>query len=191
MKILSTVVAYQGWLKLLVATVRTPDGPGGSRQVRREFVVAGDAAAVLAYDPGRRVALVVEQFRAPVVHMGGPEALLEAIAGRLDGDDPETCARREALEEAGVRLTVLEPVAHVWASPGALADRATLFLAPYALGDRTGAGGGASGEDEHITVLEIPLRTLWDRAQAGQILDLSTFAMILALKSRRPELFAT
>jgi nudix-type nucleoside diphosphatase (YffH/AdpP family) len=185
MKIIGTRVAYQGWLKLIVAAVRTPDG----REVSREFTDAGPAAAVLAYDPARRTALMVRQFRAPVAYAGGPDTLLEAIAGRLDGDDPEDCARREAMEEAGVRLGALERIADVWASPGATAERASLFLAPYGLADRIGPGGGAAGEDEHIEVVELPLAELASQAAAGRIGDLIALALVLALQARRPELF--
>jgi nudix-type nucleoside diphosphatase (YffH/AdpP family) len=185
MKIISTRIAYQGWLKLLVADVQTPDG----RTVAREFTDAGPAAAVLAYDPERRTALLVRQFRTPVAYAGGPDALLEAIAGRLDGDTPEDCVRREAMEEAGVRLTTLEKVADVWASPGATAERASLYLAPYSLSDRIWAGGGVEGEAEYIEVVETSLAALWLRMSRGEVNDLMTLALLLALHARRPLLF--
>ena len=35
---------------------------------------------------------------------GHKEPLIEACAGLLDADDPETCIRREAEEELGYRL---------------------------------------------------------------------------------------
>ena len=46
--------------------------------------------------------------RPPVPHArlaaGHAEPLIEVCAGLLDADDPETCIRKEAEEELGVRL---------------------------------------------------------------------------------------
>ena len=52
------------------------------------------------------------------------------------GEAPEACARREAMEELGVRLETLEPVSRVWSSPGVSSERISLYLAPYGLADR-------------------------------------------------------
>jgi len=185
MKILGARVAYQGWLKLMIADVLTPDG----QTVTREFIDAGPSVSVLAYDPSRRVALMVSQFRTPVAYAGGPLSLLEAVAGRLDGDLPEECARREAMEEAGVRLGALEPVAGLWASPGPSTEYLTLFLAAYSEADKIEAGGGLASEHEHLTVVEIPLIELWRRAQAGELPDMASLCLVLTLKLRRPQLF--
>jgi len=38
-------------------------------------------------------------------------------------------------------------------------------------------------------VVEVPLAELWATVEAGEILDLKTLALILALRARRPELF--
>jgi nudix-type nucleoside diphosphatase (YffH/AdpP family) len=185
MKILSTRVAHQGWLKLIVATVLTDHG----ETLEREFIAPRPAAAVLPYDAARGVALLVLQPRAPVIHGGGPPLLLEAAAGQID--DGETAAqaiRREAMEELGLRLQTLEPVADTWTSPGPSAERLTLFLAPYVAADRVGAGGGLESEHESLTVQETPLQDLWSQAQTGAIADLKTLTLLFALATRRPDL---
>ena len=129
--------------------------------------------------------------RAPVLYAGERENLFEAPAGMIDaGESPETAMRREAVEEAGLGLGELEPVATVWPSPGVSAERSSLFLAAYATADRTGAGGGLEGEHEAITVLELPLSELAAMADAGRLTDLKTLALTFALRLRRPELFA-
>lgn len=46
--------------------------------------------------------ILVRQFRPQAMVNGGNPFLVEVCAGVLDGDDPATCARKEALEEAGV-----------------------------------------------------------------------------------------
>jgi nudix-type nucleoside diphosphatase (YffH/AdpP family) len=184
-RIRQTDVLYKGWSTLYLATLVGDDGV----EIRREIEHHGSAAAVLPYDPERRTALLVRQPRPPVIWQGGPDELLEAPAGMLDADDPATCARREAMEEAGVRLTDLEPVGRPYAMPGVSTERIDLYLAPYALADRIAAGGGVAHEHEAITVVETPLAELWRQVEAGEIEDMKTLALVLALKVRHPELF--
>ncbi|MBS0412400.1 MAG: NUDIX hydrolase [Proteobacteria bacterium] len=185
-EIASTRLAYDGYIKLRVVTLREEDGALHDREVEDH----GRSACVLPYDPARRVALMVSLPRAPLLLARDPETLLEAPAGMIEGDDsPDDTILREAREEAGLALKRLEPVAHVWCSPGVSAERSHLFLAPYGLADRVGEGGGLAEEHENITVVELALGDLWRRAEAGEIRDLKTLALVLALKARRPELF--
>jgi nudix-type nucleoside diphosphatase (YffH/AdpP family) len=176
---------YEGYLTLRKATLATADGSIFMREIEDH----GQACAVLPYDPQRRCALLVSLPRAPVIWSGGPNELLEAIAGMLDGDPPEACACKEAMEEAGLRLQALEPVGAAYASPGVSTEKLHLFLAPYASADRTGAGGGIAEEHELITVVELPLAELWARQAAGHIEDLKTLTLLLALRVRHPDLF--
>jgi nudix-type nucleoside diphosphatase (YffH/AdpP family) len=176
---------YQGYLTLMKATLAAPDGGTFQREIEHH----GHAATVLPYDPERRMALIVSLPRAPVIWSGGPPELAEAVAGMLDGEPPDVCIRREALEEAGVRLGALEPVAAAYPSPGVSSERLHLFLAPYSARDRVAAGGGMDGEHENISVLEVPLDELWGWVEAERIEDLKTLALVLALRVRRPDLF--
>ncbi len=178
--------AYQGFLTLMVATCTGPDG----ETFRREIEHHGRAACVLPYDPARKVALMINLPRAPVIWAGGPPELLEAPAGMVENEDPEDTAIREALEEAGVALRRLDAVASPFSMPGVSSERIDLFLAEYSQGDRTGPGGGVDGENEHISVQEVPLSRLWAWVEQRKIEDLKSLALILALKVRRPELFA-
>jgi nudix-type nucleoside diphosphatase (YffH/AdpP family) len=176
---------YEGWRKLLKLTVGMPDG----RTMAREVLNSADAAAVLPYDPEARKVILIRQFRAPVMHVEGQPEFLEAVAGLLDEDEPEACARREAMEEAGLRLRDLEKVATAWSTPGITTERLHLFLAPYTSADRVGKGGGLAEEHEEIEVLEIGLDTLIGMLEQGTIADMKTLALIQALQLRRPELF--
>jgi nudix-type nucleoside diphosphatase (YffH/AdpP family) len=178
-------LVYDGWVNLHRLQVRMPDGA----QVERHLVRQRGAAGVLPYDPERRVALLVSQPRAPVMAAGGGD-LMEVIAGLDDGDPPEEAARREAMEEAGVRLGALEPVALIWSLPTLSSERVALFLAPYRAADRVAAGGGAAGEGECITVHELPLAALAAEVRAGALTDAKTLVCAQALMLRRPELFA-
>src|SRR3712207_273720 len=98
-------------------------------------------------------------------------------AGPPEEDDPAACARREALEEAGLTLRALEPAGAVWTMPGISTERMHLYLAPYGAADRTGEGGGVAGEHENITLCETPLADLAAAADGGRLSDLKTFAL--------------
>jgi nudix-type nucleoside diphosphatase (YffH/AdpP family) len=179
-------VAYAGWLSLSLVSIRMADG----RVMRREVVEHGKATAVLAYDPERRMAMLVRQLRVPVYMTSSDDLLLEAIAGMLDdGTDAPTTARREAMEEAGLRLGELEFVANAWPSPGMLTERLSLFLAPYRAGDRVGAGGGLAEEYEQIEVVEMPLGELAALVDRGEVYDMKTLILVQTLRVRKPELF--
>jgi nudix-type nucleoside diphosphatase (YffH/AdpP family) len=177
---------YQGYVTLLNATFTGSDGKTFDREIEHH----GRAACVLPYDPDRKTALMVNLPRAPVIWAGGPPELLEAPAGMVENEDPEETAIREALEECGVALSRLEPVGSPFSSPGVSSERVDLFLAAYSLADRTMRGGGLDGESEHISVEEVPLSLLWTWVEQRRIEDLKSLALIMALKVRRPELFA-
>jgi nudix-type nucleoside diphosphatase (YffH/AdpP family) len=185
-EILSIATLFEGWAKLLLATIRGPDG----RRFERLIEDHGTATCVLPYDRQRKTAILVRQFRAPVCLASGRTETLEAIAGRVETEDPLTAATREALEEAGLRLKALDLVTEAWTMPGVSTERISLFLAPYTLSERIAAGGGHDHEHEHITVVELSLRELANMADAGELDDLKTFALVQSLRLREPSLFA-
>jgi nudix-type nucleoside diphosphatase (YffH/AdpP family) len=184
-EISSVKAIYEGWAKYLVATIRLPDG----QIVAREIEDHGTAACVLPYDRQRKTAILVEQFRAPVMFATQRPSMLEAIAGITDEADPMVTARREAFEEAGLQLDTLEPIATAWTMPGISTERVSLFLAPYAQRNRIGAGGGVSHEHERITVREIPLGDLAAMADSERLDDMKTLLLVQTLRLRHPKLF--
>lgn len=184
-QILATTALHAGWLDLNMLTIALDEG----EMVERELVDPPSGAAVLAYDPERRVAMLISELRPPVL-ISGEEPLLEVVAGAIDdGGAPIDCARREAMEEAGLRLGVLVPVGQVWPSPAFSTERISLFLAAYARHDRVAAGGGLDEEQEHIRTREISLATLGDLARGGRIPDAKTLILVQALMLSQPELF--
>ncbi|HZS64425.1 MAG TPA: NUDIX domain-containing protein [Xanthobacteraceae bacterium] len=176
---------FDGWTKFLTARLRTAAGI----EVERVILDHGRAAAVLPYDPQRRVALLVTQPRAPLLYLGEAAEMLEVIAGRAGDEDAAAAARREAMEEAGLNLRDLEEVADCWPTPGISTERVALFLASYAETDRIGSGGGADGEHEDISITEMPLRELEKLAKDGKLADMKTLVLVQALLLRRPDLF--
>jgi nudix-type nucleoside diphosphatase (YffH/AdpP family) len=149
----------------------------------------GRGVCLLPYDPVRRLAMLVRQFRAPVFTVAGQTELREAVAGLTDGEPPEKAMLREAFEETGLRLRKLDHVATVWTMPGISTERMDLFLAPYEAADRSGRGGGNAGEHEVITIEELPLSELAAMADRGRIEDMKTLCLAQTLRLRRPELF--
>lgn len=183
-RIVDRVSVLRGWVNVDRVAVAMPDGAIVERHVEDH----GPGAAVLPYDPDRRVALLIEQPRAAVL-MAGHAPVLEVIAGRLDDSGPAERIVLEAMEEGGVRLHAIEPVAQLWSMPSISTERLHLYLAPYCAGDRLAAGGGSADEHENITVHEIALATLADRVRTGALPDAKTLILVQALMLRRPDLF--
>ncbi len=153
-------------------TVRYPDGSTGELEMIRH---PGAAAVVpLASDPGGRdpVLLLIRQYRYAT---SGP--LWEIPAGRLaPGEDPAVCARRELLEEVGVRAGRLERLTTIWTTPGFTDERIHLFWAA----DLT-ATAHAREPDEFIEVVPRPLSEVLRAIKSGEICDAKTVAAILYL----------
>jgi nudix-type nucleoside diphosphatase (YffH/AdpP family) len=168
-----------------MAETRLPDGETVSRAVLEH----GDAAAVLAYDRESRTALLVRQYRVPMLYVGSQEALLEAVAGRVENEEPACAAKREFLEEAGFQLGELEPVATCWSSPGVTTERIVLYLAPYRRESGISAGGRAAGEHEELEVEELRLSALAEMADRGQLQDMKTLVLLQTLRLRYADLF--
>jgi nudix-type nucleoside diphosphatase (YffH/AdpP family) len=185
-RLLRSRKAYQGYATVTVVTLAGDDGAEHDREV----ISFGQSACVLPYDPDRRVALIARLPRAPLLLEDRDPYLVEAPAGMIEaGETAEAAARREALEEVGVALQALQPVAACWPSPGVVAERSHLFLAAYGERDRQGQGGGVAHEHEGIVAEEIPLAQVWRMAEAGDLRDMKTLTLVLALRIRRPELF--
>lgn len=184
--ILDQRVVHDGWSRFRILRVRTADGT----VLQREVEDHGPAVAVLPYDPQRRVATLVTQLRPALMFACGAQTLTEAPAGLLEeGEAPADCARREALEETGLRLGDLEPLGALWPMPGLSTELMHLYLAPYGLDDRVTAGGGLAIEHENIVVAEEPLADLAAAVDAGTLADLKTAFLVLHLRHRHPHLF--
>lgn len=186
-KILDVRTIHEGRSSFRIATLRHSSGDEFQRSVEDH----GPAVAILPYDPERRVVLLVEQLRAGILYVGGVGRSREAPAGIRDSDEPpEVCGRREVMEEAGLRLDALEHVGTTWTMPGFSTERMDLYLAPYRAADKVMAGGGLAEEHEHITIFEEPVEELVAKVDRGEIADMKTLLLALALARRHPELLS-
>lgn len=159
----------------------------GTRQRHeREVYDRGDAAVVLLHDPARDTVVLTRQFRLPAHLADGEGFLIEACAGLLDGEDPETCARREAEEETGYRVGALRHVFSAYMSPGSVTEKLHFFIGSYDAAARVAAGGGVDHEGEDIETLEMPFSTALAMIGTGEIVDAKTIMLlqVLALGER-------
>ena len=155
---------------------------GNWQQQERESYDLGDAAAVLPVDASRGLVILIKQFRWPVFEWGYKKLLVEVIAGKLDGDTPLDCITREAMEEAGVAIANPRLVTHCFVSPGAVKERASMFLADYDSTAPRAQGGGHEHEGEDIEVLELPLDEALKMIASGEIVDMKTILLLQAAK---------
>ncbi len=177
-RILDREIMAKGWSSLSRMKVEAAAADGEKLTLLREVAYHGDGAAVLPVDPERQTVLLVRQWRAGVAYSGEDPFLIEACAGLLDEDDPPGCVAREALEELGTRISDISHVTDCYPSPGALAEKVSLFMARYSLDDRISSGGGLAREHEDIEVLELPLKEAYGMIAAGKIRDAKTIILL-------------
>ncbi|WP_028647831.1 NUDIX domain-containing protein [Nocardiopsis sp. CNT312] len=105
--------------------VRMPDAEGGTVVAARDYMVHPGAAAVLALGEDGRV-LLLRQYRHPVGLL-----MWELPAGLIDvaGEGPLATARRELVEEAGLRAEHWYELVDFAASPGFSSERIRVYLA--------------------------------------------------------------
>jgi nudix-type nucleoside diphosphatase (YffH/AdpP family) len=177
-RIRSVEVLSDEWsvLKKTVFDYRRSDGVWETQT--RQTYDRGDGATILPYDHERDTVLMVKQFRYPAYVTGHPEPLIEACAGLLDEDDPETCIRREAEEELGYRLRDVRRLYAPYMSPGSVTERLWFFVADYRPADRISEGGGSADEGEDIEVIEVTLDEALAMIGSGGIIDAKTIMLV-------------
>lgn len=144
---------------------------GTSAELDRAIFLSGDAAIVLPYDPVLDRVLVVEQFRMGPVGRGDPHAWqIEPIAGRIDaGETGVQAALREAKEEADLDISVLEPVAELYPSPGTSTEFYYLYVGLADLPDDIAGLNGLATEHEDIRTQVLTLDALLDMVDNMQV----------------------
>lgn len=172
-------VVSDGWHVLRRTTLDVRRRDGRWDRQHRETYDRGNGAAVLPHDPERDTVLLTRQFRWPAYVNGHPDGMLvEAAAGLLDEDDPETAVRREAAEELGIRLGTLTKVFDAFMSPGSVTERVHGYVGAYTPADLVEAGGGLEDEGEDIEVLELPLDEALAMVADGRVADGKTIMLL-------------
>jgi nudix-type nucleoside diphosphatase (YffH/AdpP family) len=154
------------------------DGSMGSPIVRL-VLERGDSVAILPHDPVNRVVLLCEQFRLPTIAHGSGW-LMEIPAGILEaGEDPESCAHRETIEETGYSVDALDPITTVYLSPGGSSERIHIFRGVIALRADAAETAGVESEGEDIRIIRVPVDEAFAKARSGELVDAKT---IIALQ---------
>ncbi len=161
---------YQGFLGMQVYRLRFELFAGGwSEVIERDCLERGRAVAVLPYDPVRDRVVMIEQFRVGAIHTPVGPWLLEVVAGQIEPDEaPSDVVHREADEEAGCRLTRLEPICQFMVSPGSSSEWVYLYVGQV---DSRGVGGlhGLDHEHEDIRVEVMSRVEALDAVAQGRI----------------------
>jgi len=172
----------RGRFDLTRTTIEVVENDGSTRALHHEVYRHGKAAAVLLYDAKRGVVALVKQFRAGAYLSDGALATIEACAGMLDGDPPEVCAVREALEETGIAIREPVHAFDLYASPGYSTEKVACFVAPYGEENQAGSGGGVD-EGEQTEVTEVPFAEALSMIERGEIADARTVALIYFVRA--------
>ena len=164
MNIKDRKILYKGFYKLSQLTVQD-----GSEEYQRERFEPGEAVAALVLDTTRQRYLLVRQFR-----VGAEAEVLEVPAGMLDkeGESPQDAMRREIKEELGYKVDHLEQIIQIYPSPGANAERITIYYAE--VNQKIAPGGGEAGEGEKLTVEEFS----WEELLTEPLEDAKTIIAV-------------
>ncbi|MEE9101207.1 NUDIX domain-containing protein [Pseudomonas sp. QE6] len=179
---------FKGFYKLDRLHLRHRQFAGGMGPVlTRELFVRHDAVCVLPYDPQRDEVVMIEQFRVGAMDAGVNPWLLELVAGLIDKDEePEEVARREAVEEAGLTLGSLWPIAQYLPSPGGSNELVHLFVGRC---DSSAAAGihGLAEEGEDIRVHVLPFEEALQAVRDGRINNAASMLALQWLALNRAE----
>ncbi|ENU56566.1 NUDIX domain-containing protein [Acinetobacter sp. RIT698] len=118
--------------------------------IQRELIRRKEAAGVLIYNDQQQKFALIEQFRVGAIDDEISPWQLEIIAGVLDGDEsPESCIRRESIEESGCELNQIKHLFSFYPSAGACDEIFHLYVAQAAL-PAEGGVFGMPDESENI-----------------------------------------
>jgi ADP-ribose pyrophosphatase len=143
--------------------------------VRREVVVHPGAVVILAVDNEDRI-LWERQYR----HAAGRH-LMELPAGTLEAnEEPESCARRELIEETGFAASEWHLLGRYFSAPGFCTEYMHCFLATDLTPEQA-----AGDEDEDIEVVPLTLEESLAMIDRGEVEDAKSLAAIhLYLRKR-------
>jgi 8-oxo-dGDP phosphatase len=163
-----TLIFQNPIFRLMDVTFAAPDGEQFTRQIVRHPGAVGVVPITAAGE-----VILVKQFRGAI----GTETI-EIPAGLLDveGEDLEMAARRELREEIGMTAGSLVHLIAFQAAVGFTDERITVFVAR----DLTDVGVELHGpEEQHMTILRVPLDEAKAMARRGELVDVKTALAVL------------
>lgn len=181
-RIKSTQTLAQRKGKLMLVTFEQRTRSDEWRERTREIYDNGNSATILPYDAKRKTVLLTRQLRLPIYLQDGLESSVEACAGKLDGEKPETRIVKEMEEELGYRIAKVERLFELYVSPGA--EKIVFFTCGYSPADKVSEGGGLPEEGEDIEAIETTLKEAAGMIAAGEIIDAKTVILVQFLRER-------
>ena len=143
-EIYSREYLYKGFIQIEKVSIRHQlfNQTEYTALIHRELIHRKEAGGVLIYSDQQQRFALIEQFRIGAIDDEVSPWQLEIIAGVLDGDEsPETCIRRESLEESGCQIDELEHVFSFYPSAGACDEIFHLYVAQAELPEQGGIFG--------------------------------------------------
>lgn len=135
---------YQGFIQVEKISLRHQlfNQANYTSTIQRELIRRKEAAGVLIYNDQQQRFALIEQFRVGAIDDPVSPWQLEIIAGVLDGDEsPESCIRRESIEESGCEIQDLEHLFSFYPSAGACDEIFHLYVAQAELPEHGGVFG--------------------------------------------------
>ncbi|MES1258597.1 MAG: NUDIX hydrolase [Acidobacteriota bacterium] len=132
--------------------------------IKRSIVRHKGSAVMMAVDEKNRV-LLVRQYRLPAERY-----MWELPAGKIDdGETPGQTAKRELIEETGLRAKKWKKLAEYFPSPGYVQEKMTIYLATELT-----QGEAQPMEDERIETRWFTKRELTELVGSNKIIDSKT-----------------
>jgi len=175
---LSESIVHQGHVwHVAVVDFAAPDGSTFRRDIVRSPGAVGVVPVVFDAEGSPSVVLV-SQYRPPY-----ERSIIEIPAGMRDieGEDTAEVARRELAEEAGLAAEHLELLTEILPSPGMTDSVTTLYMATGCTpvpDDRQGP------EEEHMTLVHLPLVEAVAMVERGEITDAKSVVALLFAQRR-------
>jgi nudix-type nucleoside diphosphatase (YffH/AdpP family) len=178
-KVVDVELLSDNWYVLKKTTFDYLRSDGSWQRQSRETYDRGNGAVLLLFNASRNTVVLTRQFRFPTFVNGNADGMMvEACAGLLDGDDPETCIRREAAEETGFQIRNPRKLFEAYMSPGSVTEKLHFFAAAYETADQVSLGGGHVHEGEDIEVIELTLPDALAQIGTGTIQDGKTIMLL-------------
>ena len=154
-EVLSKETLFKGFFSMVKYRFRHKLFEGGwSQTIEREMFERGHAAAMLPYDPETDQVVIIEQIRVGALEHEHPWQL-EVVAGIIDRDESaEQVVRREAVEEAGIEVSLLEKVTSYYPSSGGCSEMLDVYVGKVDASTAQGVHGlDYEGEDIRVHVV--------------------------------------